>query len=352
MSSDSIRKTIFYSWQSDLPTSGNRAFIRAQLRHAVNTVEEAHPEISFEIDEATRDLPGSPHIPTAIQEKIREADFFVCDVSTINATDPNARKCPNPNVVFELGFAVATLGWGRIVMLTNTRYGTLADLPFDFDRHRASDYAADAEPTAKQKKHLRELLEAALDSMVRADPERPGAELTPEQKRRRRDIANLTELLSVVHIPTIDQHLEDAPRRLFDRAIDYWEYFRIVIDGSRFHLYDERVREVLQRFRNAYHETVRNGEYYHPTLGHKAYIFTNPGDLPLTGSKAEAWDAMSQAVNEMGAAFWELLSLIRTDYIEIDLEETSAAAWQLYRSHQRDLLDQEDLLNSANSPDE
>lgn len=335
------RKTIFYSWQSDLPRESNWSLIRAQLREAINKVEEQHPDISIQLDEATRGLPGSPHIPTAITDKIREADFFVCDVSTINRDDPKARKSPNPNVVFELGYAVATLGWGRIIMLTNTEFGALSDLPFDFDRHRASPYKAELKPSRSQKSDLSELLTMALAAMVNADPERPGAELTPEQKRRRRDIANLTELLSVVHIPTIDQHLENAPHMLLDRALDFWEYFRTIFDSSRFHLYDGRLMEILKQFRRAFHETIRHGEYYHPTVNNKVYVFTNPGDLPLTGMKEQAWDQMSQAVDEMRKLFSELLAVVRNEYVEVDLEETSTAAWKLYRSHQEDLLDKE-----------
>lgn len=331
MTTEPSRKTIFYSWQSDLPHESNRSLIRAQLREAINKVEEQHAGLTIQLDEATRDLPGSPHIPTAITDKIREADFFVCDVSTINSDDLIARKCPNPNVVFELGYAVATLGWGRIVMLTNTEFGTLDDLPFDFDRHRVSPYKAAIEPSRSQKSDLRALLAMALASMVSADPERPGAELSPEQKRRRRDIANLTELLSVVHIPTIDQHIESAPHKLLGRVLDVWEHFHNTFDSSRFHLYDQPLMELLTRFYRAFHETVRHGEYYHATVNHTAYIFTNPGDLPLRGEKEKTWNAMSRAVDEMRTLFSELLAVVRTDYVEVDLEETSCAAWKIYR---------------------
>lgn len=334
MTTEPLRKTIFYSWQSDLPTSSNRSLIRSQLRAAINAVEGKHPHISLHLDEATRDLSGSPHIPTAITKKILEADFFVCDVSTINRSQSTGRRCPNPNVVFELGYAVATLGWGRIVLLTNTEFSDLQDLPFDFDRHRASSYAASEAPTAQQKKQLGDLLTIALGAMVSADPERPGAELTPEQKRRQRDVANLTELLSVIHIPTIDQHLDHAPKVLLDRALDFWEYFKTVFGSSRFHLYDSELMILLTKFRDEFLETVGYPYFYKHTNNTDRYIFDNPGDAVLTGAKEDAWNSISEAVHDMRDSFEKILKLIRSNYIEIDLEETSAAAWAFHWSIQ------------------
>lgn len=338
MPNDASRKTAFYSWQSDLPKASNLQLIRTQLRAAISRVEEDNDDLVIDVDEATRDLPGSPHIPTAITEKIRIADYFICDVSTINREDPNARKSPNPNVVFELGYAVATLGWGRIVMLVNKEFGGLSDLPFDFDRQRASAYMAGSLPTGAQKAELRSLLTTALAQMVKSNPAKPGAEMTPEQSRRARDITNLRELLSVLHVPTLDEHLERAPHMLLDRVLDFWEYFNIAFKSSMFHLYDESLLHLLHRFHRAFHETVRHGEYYHPNPGNNAYIFTNPGDMPLSGAKEKVWNAMEAAVEELARLLPEILSRVRNDYIEIDLEETNRAAWRLYRSHQQELL--------------
>ncbi|WP_420917155.1 TIR domain-containing protein [Dictyobacter halimunensis] len=97
----------------------------------------------MEIDEATRDEAGSPNILQTILKKITKADIFICDVSIINATSKHGRKVPNPNVVFELGYAVSELGRERIILLFNTAYGTHQDLPFDFKPHRATSYHLD-----------------------------------------------------------------------------------------------------------------------------------------------------------------------------------------------------------------
>ena len=135
---------VFYSWQSDLPEETNRRFIRESLRNASSVVEEKciSNNLRIDLDEAKRSKPGSANIPQTILEKIKVADIFVCDITTINKSAPDEyRRVPNPNVLIELGYAIAFLGWERIILLFNTSFGTLSlDAPFDIDRHRISPY--------------------------------------------------------------------------------------------------------------------------------------------------------------------------------------------------------------------
>jgi hypothetical protein len=100
-------------------------------RRASSRLEVEHPELHVVLDEATRDMSGSPDIPSTILAKIREADAFVADITTI--PDPAAAKpCPNPNVLIELGYAVSQAGWPRIVLLFNEAHGNFAaDVPWD-----------------------------------------------------------------------------------------------------------------------------------------------------------------------------------------------------------------------------
>jgi hypothetical protein len=47
-------------------------------------------------------------------------------------------------VLFELGYASAILGWERIIMVQNTAYGEIEDLPFDLRGRRVLQYKAKA----------------------------------------------------------------------------------------------------------------------------------------------------------------------------------------------------------------
>ncbi|MFL5788974.1 MAG: hypothetical protein ACJ748_13025 [Flavisolibacter sp.] len=88
-------------------------------------------------------MPGSPSIVESITGKIAKSDVFVCDISIINP-ESSGRQTPNPNVLYELGFATAILGWDRIIMVLNTAFGELDKLPFDLRGRRILPYHLDS----------------------------------------------------------------------------------------------------------------------------------------------------------------------------------------------------------------
>lgn len=125
---------IFYSWQSDIKAVKN--FIQRSLK----TVKGDKYGLVIKIDHDTSGLPGSPKIEDAIIEKIKRSDIFVADVTIINQ-DYNGRKVCNPNVLLELGVAISSLGWDRIVLLNCMDYGKVDELPFDFNHHRTLSFS-------------------------------------------------------------------------------------------------------------------------------------------------------------------------------------------------------------------
>ena len=134
---------VFYSWQSDLPKTTNLNAIRKAIKKASDKIESSQMDLKIIQDEATRDTSGSPHIASTILDKISKSDIFIADITTIT-NDVATRACPNPNVLFELGYAVAQLGWDRIILLFNQSFGNFPkDIPFDFVQHRISTYSLD-----------------------------------------------------------------------------------------------------------------------------------------------------------------------------------------------------------------
>ncbi len=130
--------TIFYSWQSDLPNSTNRGFIRKALDGAVEKLSSdlaLAVEDSLRVDQDTQGVTGTPHIAETIFAKIAAADVFVADVSFV-AHGKDGRRCPNPNVLIELGYALAKLGPDRVMMVMNVAYGPPSELPFDLKYRR------------------------------------------------------------------------------------------------------------------------------------------------------------------------------------------------------------------------
>lgn len=163
-----MNHTIFYSWQSDLSGKCNRSFILDALEKAAKEIsKDENYSVDTVIDRDTIGISGSPSIVESITGKIAKSDIFVCDISIININE-NGRKTPNPNVLYELGFASAILGWERIIMIQNTAFGKIEDLPFDLRGRRVLQYNIDAstenkaEKREKLKNNLSNILKSAL----------------------------------------------------------------------------------------------------------------------------------------------------------------------------------------------
>lgn len=158
--------TIFYSWQSDLLNKYNRSFIQEVLEKANKEFsKDENFNIETVIDRDTYGLSGSPSIVESITGKIAKSDIFVCDISIINKNQ-DGRKTPNPNVLFELGYASAILGWERIIMIQNTAYGNIEDLPFDLRGRRILQYFLD--DSVDSKKDEKEKLKNNLSNVFKS----------------------------------------------------------------------------------------------------------------------------------------------------------------------------------------
>jgi hypothetical protein len=158
-----MKKTVFYSWQSDLPNGTNRSLIENSLNDvAKEIVNDSETDIEPVIDRDTQGVAGAPNIATAIFKKIDSADIFVADVSIIG----NAKKkaVPNPNVLIELGYALKALGHERIILVFNTAFGKVEKLPFDLRMHRTLTYHCPESMTDRSevKKNLTKSLKSAL----------------------------------------------------------------------------------------------------------------------------------------------------------------------------------------------
>ena len=320
--------TVFYSWQDDLPHGTNLRLIREGLRVASSRLEQdfSVDDLHITIDEDTRDTSGSPSIPTTILQKVREADAFVADITTINKDAPDAqRKVPNPNVMFELGFAMSNLGWNRIVMLFNEAYGKFPDdAPFDIDRQRITRYhlnlsdLKDGKHAEKQitalKKPLFDTLTEALRAIIVHNPRRPDDDLTPEQKKRRHDVTTLEIILSTIHIPTLESHIEEGPHVISQRIFFFWESFRAEVSGRLFHLYDEKLEILVQSIYESWRESLSYDQYTY-LLDTISSFFTCPEITSVTQNRRRlgtrlmtpsiAWTRLCQNLSSMfGPITW------------------------------------------------
>jgi len=148
--------TIFYSWQSDLDAKYNRNFILDALEKSVKALgRDDSITLDALVDRDTMGLPGSPSIVESITAKIAKSDLFIADISIISPKGKH-RPTPNPNVLFELGYASAILGWERIILIQNTSYGGPEELPFDLRGRRILTYQVDEDTKAAKKLKLKD----------------------------------------------------------------------------------------------------------------------------------------------------------------------------------------------------
>ena len=147
---------IFYSWQSDLPRNKTWNFIRECIDEAIDLAQESET-IEAERDEATLRVTGSPDIVATLFSKIDNCDLFIADLSPCFTEDQKrAKKSPNPNVLVELGYAVRTLGWERIICLCNTDFGN--EYPFDIAHNRITGFSLDGKNKNEVKNNIAKII--------------------------------------------------------------------------------------------------------------------------------------------------------------------------------------------------
>ena len=161
--------TIFYAWQSDVDQKVNRYFIRNALERSIKELQaDASIDDSPSLDHDTKDVPGTPDIFTTILEKIDACGVFLADVTPVSATTAG-KQIGNPNVMIELGYALAKIGDRRIVLVFNDASGTPAQLPFDLARKRwpiAYNLAPGSKPTADQERALASAIGKAIRGVL------------------------------------------------------------------------------------------------------------------------------------------------------------------------------------------
>lgn len=326
--------SIFYSWQSDLSRETNQAAIRQAIRDACTQVENEIEDIRIDIDEATRGTTGSPNIPQTIFDKISTNDIFICDLTTINKNAPGAfKRTPNPNVLIELGFAVATLGWNRIIMVFNTVHGTFpTDMPFDIDRHRAISFTINDKKDGNGKNQLSKVLKVAIQDIIEKSPIKPDEKRkeTPEQKKRSIDVSNLREALNTIHIPAFDYFLETMPDMIMKEIFYFRDSFVYIAESSLFHIYDMELSSRLTKFKTTWTKSLSFYQHYEPDTSGRCYRFYLVMDVFQSEEAERDYKIISQLCFELERDFRELLQFVRYNYLEINLEETSKNALEKY----------------------
>ncbi len=167
--------SIFYSWQSDTPKSVNRDFIRGAIDAVVSQLSaDVSVNDAPRIESGMDGVSGTPEVASVMFKRIRKSAVFIADVTlvgTIKHSDGREDKhVPNPNVLLEMGYAAARIGWGRIICVMNEQYGERADQPFDVRNRRFPiDYKLkpeDANNCDAKRNDLTQWIKTAIESVL------------------------------------------------------------------------------------------------------------------------------------------------------------------------------------------
>ncbi len=155
---------IFYSWASDAVLARNRVIVKNALDGAVEKLcsPDRHgiPGDERKIVECDGVQPGD--IVSFITTNLPTCHAHVVDVTFVTPPEATYRRCPNPNTMFEAGFALSCLGEDRVVLVFNQDHGDIAELPFDINKLNVIGFKG------SEKSHRSQLL---TDRLVQAlDP--------------------------------------------------------------------------------------------------------------------------------------------------------------------------------------
>lgn len=326
---------IFYSWQSDLSRETNEHAIRVEVKKVIPALEEILDKINLNLDEATRNVEGSPEIPSTIIDKISSCDIFICDLTTINSGSQEGRRMPNPNVMFELGYAVSTLGWSRIIMLFNSYYGNYqTELPFDLEKRRIVSYNISTGVDNNGKGDLRAKIKNGLQSILEKDPVKPSESKakSPNEIRRDKDINNLTELLSNINLPTIDIYIHYLPNRIVDKIFFFLYGVQDVVNSSSFHIYNEELSALINDFISLWEKTLSYSHLFKVDSSNN-YILHLPFDVFERRKDEEDFAQLTKDAIDFKTLYNKLIKFIRENYLDIDIDELSNLAGDKYNKY-------------------
>ncbi|PZM13924.1 TIR domain-containing protein [Rhizobium tubonense] len=285
---------IFWSWQSDTHQPSGRYFVREVLQRLCDKLADALDLEQAErpqVDHDTFEVAGSPPIAETILQKIADAAVFVADVTPVTKTN-GGKHVANPNVMIELGYALAKLRHARIVLVMNTADGaSVKHLPFDLRHWRQPiSYSLKRDATDEQRAEVaNELTEAFRQAIV---PSLKVAASEEDAKRR-----------SVQRMPELDVEIDPDSALL--------PYLKIT------QLPATREIKSIEAIRDDYQPLRFSGQTENWMLGLSLAEFGQPTYSPLPSQwTKEEIDGYNRALNR----FYE-----RWDHYVAEMEEWSLA---------------------------
>lgn len=313
---------IFYSWQSDLNQKTNKIAIRLFIEEAIKRIKQNDDDIEIIIDEDARDNPGSKNIAEELMKKIRNSDIFIADVSIINRGD-GLRKTPNPNVLYELGFASSRLGWDRILLIFNDDCGcNVEDLPFDIREHKVMKYLIEStcsKDEVKDKiKGYSSRLGKAIGLILKNNPEKEWdkKEKTDSDIKRERDIAEINKIMEGFNIEVFKNFIDLLPEKICEDIFYFDEILsRYLKKPIPTKLFDEELQNLFYEFYDLLSLLLGQDQHYNSNF---SLNFHNSISMDERVGFMQEMNIIKQ---DFIKCLNNILDILKNRYIEIDFYE-------------------------------
>lgn len=296
--------TVFYAWQSDLKDVKKQ--ISAILGNVQHQLKKDY-KINIKIAKATTKMQGSGAISDELLKKVSEADFFVGDVSIIHDEEVKPRRTSNPNVLFELGYAVACLGWERIFMVVN-RNEDLDNLPFDIKHRRV--FLADSSLSSK--------ICNSISLTIKGNSSKPYLG-SMEIERQKADTRVLGELFQTFELRNFADWLTTDDATTKTEILSYQYCSEKFFNSIDYRLYDKELEELINEFKKAMDALlipVRN-VYENKPDDFASFNFLDKNDT-ITINEKYIPDFLLQK-KKLGVLLKKLINYVRWRYPAVDL---------------------------------
>jgi hypothetical protein len=319
---------IFWSWQSD-NSKENKHFISKCIETAVQQLGKEDSAIVLEVDRDTKGIAGMPSIADTILSKIVSADIFIFD-ATLTYGEP--RPAPNPNVLFELGYALAILGSQRVIGVMNVANGLNANrLPFDLVHRRwPYEYSLAARPDdeeelgyQKRKKDERDKLIQHLKIAVKA------AIAAPKTGAVKNDAdlfaaQNMWQMIYTDWLHNWFEHRSVHPMKEHERYLQVFEKYLYASKKPENQFYSLELKRLHKELIDAiesYQTTINNemdsvegnSDAYLITVKMRGYVdnydqeYDRQKNLVWKGSE-RVWEAWKAYISELRSRYPEVVS--------------------------------------------
>ena len=174
---------------------------------------------------------------------------------------------------------------------------------------------------------LRTLLES-MPAQQESGPDNINSTINATSVEKNRDTDRLRQLMSTLHLPTLDSFIERGlERQLEYNCILFWEGFDAFVNSIQFRFYDEKLKDLIMKLHQAWLLALEHGtKVFSPGPFPRTYSSTPYGGTNEDHEKMVA--SMMSAYTDLRPALNALLDYVHKQYSQIEIKETDRVAWE------------------------